>query len=136
MTNLVLVTVDGEKWSLNEQRGRIVLINFWATWCLPCLTEIPLLVQISDKYKESGLEIVGISVDSENMQQINSFKENFQISYPLLLTVPGSLLSRQKAIPMTLLIDEKGFLAKKYIGAVKENIIERDIKELLRKKSR
>ena len=75
--------------------------------------------------------MVGVSVDSENVAQINKFIKDFKIDYQIVLAVPGSLLSQQKAIPMSLLIDEKGFLAKKYVGAIEKEVLEEDIKILL-----
>jgi len=133
LPNLALDNINGQKWNLEEMRGSVVLLNFWATWCAPCRTEIPALVSLSNKYKTDGLKIVGVSVDSENVAQINKFIKEFKIDYPIVLAIPGSLLSQQKAIPMSLLIDEKGVLAKKYIGAIKEADLEKDIRELLKK---
>ena len=135
LPDLILTSVTGEKWSLHEQRGSIVLLNFWATWCAPCRAEVPYLVRLSDKYKARGLEIVGINIDSENTEQINNFIKEFKMDYPVLLTVPGSTLSQQKSVPLSLLINEKGVLVKKYVGAIKEIVFEKDIKSLLSKKS-
>ena len=134
LPDLVLQSVAGETWSLHGRRGRVVLLNFWATWCAPCRAEVPYLVRLSNKYKARGLDVVGVTVDSENTVQINDFIKEFAVDYPILLTVPGSALSRQKAVPMSLLVDEKGFLVKKYVGAIKESVFEKDIKNLLNKK--
>lgn len=133
LPNLALDRIDGEKWNLEDDRGSVVLLNFWATWCAPCRSEIPILVNLSDKYKADGLKVVGVSVDSENVAQINKFIKDFEIDYSIVLAVPGSSLSQQKAIPMSLLIDEKGVLAKKYVGAVEKAILEKDIRVLLGK---
>ncbi len=135
LPNLILNTVEGEKWSLHEQRGRVVLMNFWATWCAPCQEEVPYLVNLFAKYKERGLVVVGVTIDSENTDQIKDFIERFKVDYPVILTVPGSLLSKQKAVPMTLLIDEKGVLVNKYAGAAPESLLEKDIIQLINKKS-
>jgi thiol-disulfide isomerase/thioredoxin len=135
LPNLVLNTIEGKRWSLQENRGRIVLLNFWATWCAPCREEVPLLIRLSDKYKASGLEIIGVTVDSENVELIKRFIAEFKVDYPVLLTVPGSLLSQQESLPMTLIIDEKGFLAKKYVGLAPQEVLEKDIKDLLSRKS-
>ncbi len=135
LPDLILTSVAGEKWSLHERRGRVVLLNFWATWCAPCRAEVPYLVSLSNKYKARGLEIVGINIDSENIEQINNFIKEFKMDYPVLLTVPGSTLSQQKAVPLSLLINEKGVLAKKYVGAIKESVFEKDIEVLLSRKS-
>ncbi len=134
LPELTLNTADGKEWSLSEQRGSLVLLNFWATWCAPCRTEIPVLVRLADKYRADDLRVAGVSVDSENIGLINKFIDEFKMNYPVLLAASGSALSRQKAIPMSLLIDEKGILAKKYIGAVKESVLEKDIRDLLNKK--
>ncbi len=134
LPNLALNRIDGRKWNLKDNRGSLTLLNFWATWCAPCRSEIPVLVRLSDKYKVAGLKVVGVSVDSENVSQINKFIKDFKIDYSIVLAVPGSILSQQKAIPMSLLIDEKGFLAKKYVGAVEEFVLEKDIKTLLNKR--
>ena len=134
LPNLALNRIDGRKWNLKDNRGSLTLLNFWATWCAPCRSEIPVLVRLSDKYKVAGLKVVGVSVDSENVSQINKFIKDFKIDYSIVLAVPGSILSQQKAIPMSLLIDEKGFLVKKYVGAVEEFVLEKDIKTLLNKR--
>ena len=134
LPDLSLATVSGGRWSLHKRRGQVVLLNFWATWCAPCRTEVPYLVRLSNKYKATGLEVVGVTIDSENTEQINSFIKEFKVDYPVLLTVLGSALSQQKAVPMSLLVDKKGVLVKKYVGAIKGDVFEKDIKTLLSRK--
>lgn len=136
LPNLALPAVDGSVWNLDERRGRLVVINFWATWCAPCREEIPVLVGLHARYKTRDVEIVGVAVDSENVARIDAFMKDFAMNYPVLLAVPGSLLARQKALPMTLLVDERGILAKKYVGAIKESVLEKDLVELLAQKAR
>ena len=134
LPNLSLDDINGQKWNLEDNRGSVVLLNFWATWCAPCRSEIPVLVSLSKTYKTGGLKVVGVSVDSENVAQINKFIKDFKVDYQIVLAVPGSLLSQQKAIPMSLLIDEKGVLAKKYVGAIEKSVLEKNIKALLDKR--
>jgi thiol-disulfide isomerase/thioredoxin len=134
LPNLTLNKIDGTKWNLHDERGNLVLLNFWATWCAPCREEIPVLVELSTKYKSKGLKVVGVSVDSENLEQINEFIKDFNMNYPVVLTVPGSLLSQQESVPMTLLIDENSRLVKKYVGAAEGSLFEKDIKDLLSKR--
>ena len=131
LPNLSLDKIDGQKWNLEDNRGSVVLLNFWATWCAPCREEIPILTSLSKTYKTGGLKVVGVSVDSENVAQINKFIKDFKIDYQIVLAVPGSILSQQQAIPMSLLIDEKGVLSKKYVGAVEKSVLEKDIRALL-----
>jgi cytochrome c biogenesis protein CcmG, thiol:disulfide interchange protein DsbE len=130
LPNLVLNRIDGEKWSLYENRGRIVLINFWATWCEPCRTETPMLVELGGEYKQRGLEIVGIALD-ENPGLIKKFTAEYKIDYPILLPVPGSALARIDPVPTTLLIDSEARLVKKYVGALPEKILREDVKKLI-----
>lgn len=130
LPNLVLKTIDGEKWSLYENRGKIVLLNFWATWCEPCRTETPMLVKLGKEYKERGLKIVGIALDTGGTQMIKNFVGEYKIDYPILLPVPGSALSRIDPVPTTLLIDAEGRLAKKYVGKLPEKILREDIEKL------
>lgn len=94
------------------------------------------MTRLNGKYKSKGLEVFGIAVDSENTDRIDVFIKDYKINYTILPAKPGTSLARQKALPMTLLIDEKGFLVKKYVGAVKENLFEKDINALLSKKTK
>lgn len=130
LPNLTLNTIDGQKWNLYENRGRVVLINFWATWCAPCRTETPMLVDLGQEYKTRGLEIVGIALDEGGTEVIKKFVADYEIDYPILLPVPGSALSRIDPVPTTLLIDAEGRLAKKYVGILEEKILRGDIEKL------
>ncbi|HXG84941.1 MAG TPA: redoxin domain-containing protein, partial [Pyrinomonadaceae bacterium] len=130
LPELKLPDLSGEQWSLHENRGRVVLINFWATWCAPCRTETPMLVKLADEYKTRGLEIVGIALDEGGTDVIKKFVADYRIDYPVLLPVPGSQLSRIDPLPTTLLIDAQGRLAKKYVGALSEKILRGDIEKL------
>ncbi len=134
LPNLSLKTTNGEVWNLEDERGNVIVLNFWATWCAPCREEIPALVSLRRQYKTEKVRVVGVAVDSENSETISAFIREFRIDYPIVLAVPGTLLSQQKALPMTLLIDERGVLAKKYVGAVRRSVLEKDLKNLIRKK--
>ncbi len=134
LPNLSLNLVSGDKWNLHDERGNIVMLNFWATWCAPCREEIPVLVKLSDKHKSKGVKVVGVSVDSENLDGIKEFIKDYKMKYSVVLTVPGTHLSQKETVPMTLLIDENRVLSKKYVGAVDGSIFEKDITSLLNKK--
>ena len=133
LPNLTLNTIDGKKWSLYENRGRVVLINFWATWCAPCRTETPMLINLGKEYKDRGLKLVGIALDTGGTNLIKKFIADYKIDYPILLPVPGSALSRIDPVPTTLLIDAEGRLAKKYVGELPEDILRQDIEQLTEK---
>ena len=130
LPDLKLPDLNGSEWSLYENLGKVVLINFWATWCAPCRAETPMLVRLGDEYKPRGLEIVGIALDDDGAGNIQKFVADYKIDYPILLPVPGSRLSRIDPVPTTLLIDSEGRLAKKYVGAMPEKILRSDIEKL------
>lgn len=130
LPDLKLPDLNGSPWSLHENLGKVVLINFWATWCAPCRAETPLLVSLGKEFKPRGLEIVGIALDDDGAGNIKKFVAEYEIDYPILLPVPGSRLSRIDPVPTTLLIDAEGRLAKKYVGAMPEKILRADIEKL------
>ncbi len=132
LPNLSLDTIDGGKWSLHDHLGNIVLINFWATWCEPCRTETPMLVNLGKEYKDRGLQIVGIALDTGGTSIIKKFLAEYKVDYPTLLPVPGSALSRIDPVPTTLLIDPEGRLAKKYVGELPEDVLRADIEKLIK----
>ncbi len=131
LPNLSLNTIDGGKWSLHDNLGIIVLMNFWATWCEPCRTETPMLVKLADEYESRGLKIVGIALDTGGTSIIKKFLAEYKVDYPTLLPVPGSALSRIDPVPTTLLIDPEGRLAKKYVGELPEDVLRADIEKLI-----
>lgn len=130
LPDLKLPDLNGSEWSLYANFGKVVLINFWATWCAPCRAETPMLVNLGREYKTRGLEIVGIALDDDGAGNIQKFVADYKIDYPILLPVPGSRLARIDPVPTTLLIDSQGRLAKKYVGAMPEKILRADIEKL------
>ena len=131
LSELKLPDLGGREWRLSEQRGKVVLVNIWATWCPPCREETPLLVRLANDYKAKGLEVVGVSLDQGGKEVIEEFVAEYKVPYPILLPVPGSALTRVEPIPTTILIDRQGRLAKKYVGAVPKSIIKTDVESLL-----
>ena len=116
--------LEGKLRRLAEWRGRVVVYNFWATWCAPCREEIPLLVATRQKYGSSGVEIVGIAVD--NAAKVREFSASFNISYPVLLAEADGLdLMRQLGntgggLPYTVIADRQGSLVHHKLGALKQ----------------
>ena len=132
LPELKLPDLNGAQWSLHENRGRIVLLNFWATWCAPCRVETPMLINLGKEYKTRGLEIVGIALDDDGAGNIKKFAADFKINYPILLPVPGSRLAQIDPVPTTLLIDSQGRFYKKYVGAMPDKILRADIEKLMK----
>jgi len=121
---------------LSDFRGKIVLVDIWATWCPPCRYEIPFLIGLYDKYKDKGLEIMGIATDVQGKRIVKPFVEEFKINYHILIGDPRAVMKifgPIRGIPTTFLIDEKGIINNKYVGfgPGSEAMFEKDIKILL-----
>lgn len=117
-------TIEGDSISLAALRDKVVLLNVWATWCHPCRTEIPELREIHARYKDRGLELVGVSVDAEgNDDGIREFMKEFEMTYPVWRD-PGERVSTQFlviGVPATFLIDRKGILRWRKTGPIAPN---------------
>lgn len=115
--------LDNRTRRLSEWRGKVLVCNFWATWCAPCREEIPMLVAARQKYASGGAEIVGIAID--NGAKVRQFSVSFDISYPILLAgADGLELMRQLGnssggLPYTVVADRQGALVHRKLGALK-----------------
>jgi peroxiredoxin len=134
-TNLLdftLKSIDNNEYTLNQLKGNVIIIDFWATWCRPCILSIPIFNELYEKYKDKGVLILGIGLDEE--RAIRQFVERHKISYPVLIGT--SEVSRKygiRAIPTTYVIDKKGKVAARHVGFMPnlKNILEQEIKKLL-----
>ena len=129
--NFTLKNINGGEWDFAGRRGKIVVVNYWATWCPPCRVETPGLVNFADEYKSRGVETIGITVD-ENLADVPPFVEKYQIKYPILINGDNPNISPgEMALPTTFLYDKNGRLAKKYTGIVLESTLKSDVELLL-----
>jgi peroxiredoxin len=133
--DFTLRTLDGSNLRLHEQRGRVVLINFWATWCGPCRQEMPLLNQLFQKYRGSGFTLLGINVD-EDGRKAQAVAKQLGLAFPVLLDADKAVSQRYElaSMPSTLLIDRDGrvrYLHKGYQAGY-ETLYEKQIRELLK----
>jgi len=130
--NFSLKQLNGGDWNFAAQRGKVLVVNYWATWCPPCRFETPGLVNIANEYKVRGVEMVGVSMD-ENLADVSPFIEKYGITYSILLPGNDPNVSRDgMALPTTFLYDKNGNLAKKYTGFVLESTLKSDIADLLK----
>ncbi len=131
--NFNLKMSDGKTIELKKLQGRVVVVNFWATWCGPCKAEIPGFLEVYQQYKSKGLEIVGISLDQEGWKPVKPFIDRYKITYPVV--VGDAKLAEAyggiDAIPTTFIVDKKGNIAKRHIGYMDKKTFEDLIKDLL-----
>ncbi|MBI1818795.1 MAG: TlpA family protein disulfide reductase [Nitrospirae bacterium] len=115
-----LKSLKGEVVSLRSVRGKITLINFWATWCEPCRAEMPSMEALYKSFSRSDFEILAVSSDEDGIQSVQPFQEAFHLSFPLLLdeTLHVSDLYLVRSIPTSILIDRKGVITNRFFGAV------------------
>ena len=118
------VSLDGDSVSLAQQKGKVVLLNIWATWCHPCRDEIPELRAIHGRYRDRGLELVGVSVDTDGTDEvIRTFMKDFQMTFPIWRD-PDERISTQflaVGVPATFLIDKEGILRWRKTGPIAPN---------------
>jgi thiol-disulfide isomerase/thioredoxin len=133
-----LSTIEGRKVKLSDLKGKVVMVNFWATWCQPCIKEIPLFVKTYEKYKDRGFEILAISVDDlEDRPKITSLANRLNINFPVLYDEGIAKLYQAKSFPTTVFIGKDGNIRYQNFGLIMETA-ERDlsiiIEELLKDK--
>lgn len=115
------VTLGGDSISLADHEGKVVLLNVWATWCIPCREEIPALQRLHERFAEQGLRIVGVSVDARGEERnVKEFAESFGVTYDIWLDPAEQVITTYRVIgvPNTFLIDRDGRVVWKHIGAV------------------
>jgi thiol-disulfide isomerase/thioredoxin len=127
--------VGGAPHTLAEWRGKVLVVNFWATWCAPCREEIPLFVKLQREYGERGLQFVGIAIDEPG--KVQPFAQEFGINYPVMVggldTAEWSrrLGNGAGALPYTLIIGRDGVVRATHLGAMKEGALRPYIDTLL-----
>jgi peroxiredoxin len=138
-----LATIRGEEFYLSDYAGKVVLLNFWGTWCPPCRREIPDLVNLQKKYNKDGLEIVGIALNSGSAAEIQKFANQKQMNYTILTdfsnyethavtNLYGQAIGQPiSSMPTTLIIDREGYIVKGYLGPRSEEVFYNDLKEYL-----
>jgi len=122
--------LTGKTISLSDYRGKVLFLNFWATWCPPCRAEIPDFIEAYAEQKANGLEILGISVDTAGKSAVTAFVEKYKINYPVVLETKentGKIVEDYRPgqfIPTTFVIDKTGRIRHKQVGAVdKETLL-------------
>ena len=129
-----LPQLTGGMLTLSSYRGKVVLLDFWATWCDPCREEIPHFVELQKQYGNQGLQIIGVSMDDEP-EPVRDFYQHFQMNYPVVMgnAQIGELYGGVLGLPIAILIGRDGRIYARHIGATSMSTFEREIAGLLRR---
>jgi cytochrome c biogenesis protein CcmG/thiol:disulfide interchange protein DsbE len=133
------VAIDSVPKSLESFRGKAVILNIWATWCPPCRVEIPDFIKLQNKYRDQGLEIIGVSIDPIDQRgggapAVGPFMQQYGINYTIWTINNISALGQfpmGNGIPTTYVLDRNGRTVKTYVGFRSLSVFENDIKQLL-----
>ncbi len=132
--DFTLMQLNGEQLTLSSYRGKVVLLDFWATWCVPCREEIPRFVELQDRYRERGLQIIGVSMD-DSVDPVRPLAQQFHMNYPVVMgnAKLGEEYGGVLGLPIAFLLDQDGRIVKKHIGATAVEVLDREIVPLLPK---
>ena len=131
---LTVKDIHGRYIRLSDYRGKVVLVNFWATWCPPCRKEIPDLIRLQREYRSRGLQIIGVTYPPQKLAEVRRFVRRAKVNYPVGLGTEEtkSRLSRSEALPTTVVIGADGRIRDIIEGILLPEEFEQKIKPLLK----
>lgn len=130
--DFVLENVHGGQVRLADFQGKVIVLNFWATWCAPCLAEIPQFNELAEEFKDREVQIVGLSLDN-SPEEVRAFERKVPLNYPSLMSRPelvnwvGGLMG----VPTTLILDQNGEVVHSYVGFTAKKWFEEDLEAVL-----
>ena len=132
--NFALKDMNGANVTLSDYKGKVILIDFWATWCGPCKIEIPWFVELQTKYGKDGLQALGVSVD-DTVEKLKPYVSELKMNYPVLQGLGHDDMQEASGplwgIPVTVVISRDGKICTKHIGFSAKESFEKEIKSLL-----
>ena len=132
--DFVLTSLDGQEVRLSQFRGKVVILDFWATWCTPCKLELPHFIELYQEYKDQGLVIIGVSLDKTGVREVASFVNEWKIPYVVVMGT-GQVVRDYggiRGVPTTFVIGRDGKISRKYVGYRKKEVFQEDVTRLLK----
>jgi peroxiredoxin len=135
--SLTLKSIEGRTVRLSDYRGKVVLINFWATWCPPCRAEMPDLVKLQRDYGKDGLQIIGVTYQPEERARVRKFTRKLKVNYPIALGTREikDTFSPDETLPLTVIIDREGTIRGAIAGILLPEEFNVQIKPLLERRA-
>lgn len=131
--DFTLEDANGQQLKLSDLRGKVVLLNFWATWCVPCKIEIPWFVEMEREFKDQGFAVVGVSMDEDGWDAVKPFMADMKVNYRMVLGTEemAQLYGGVQSLPTTFILDRNGKVASVHMGIVSRSVFEEEIRALL-----
>jgi len=128
---LAMQTIDGELLEMSDLRGKVVLVNFWATWCGPCREEIPYLASLTERYPEH-LVVIGVSEDAGGVDMVEAFADQYGVNYPIVMSTPEikRAFPGVFALPTSFVVDPDGQMVQTHVGLISPVILEQETRYL------
>lgn len=132
-----LKDVDGRTVTLADYKGKVVLLNFWATWCGPCKIEIPWFADFEQKYKDRGFAVLGVAMDEEGWEVVKPYLAQSKVNYRVIMGNDSiaNLYGGVDSLPTTFILDQNGKIASTHVGLVSKSNYEDEITELLERRT-
>ena len=130
--NFELTGLDGKAIALKQYKGKVVVLNFWGTWCTPCRKETPDLVAVQKQFADQGLIVIGVAMDRSNQAGVQTFAKKYLVNYPIVIA--NSTLNHDYGVivaPTTFIIDKSGKIVYRHIGALTRQELAQQIARLL-----
>lgn len=135
--DFALEDANGQTLKLSDLRGKVVLLNFWATWCGPCKIEIPWFVEMEREFKDQGFAVLGVSMDEDGWKAVKPFMQDMKVNYRMVLGTEemAQLYGGVEALPTSFILDRNGKVASVHMGVVSRKVFEEEIRVLLEGKA-
>jgi thiol-disulfide isomerase/thioredoxin len=128
-----LKNLDGKLVSLSDFKGKVVVLDIWATWCPPCRAEIPHFIELQNEFKDKGVAVVGMSVDSDGPEAVKKFAQDNGMNYPIVMAdeATATAYGADQGIPLTIVIGKDGQVVGRHLGLTDKETFEDEIHKAL-----